>query len=130
MAYSFSPKTLLVTPKSFGRRVDALWKPYDASDPEVTARVLGAYLQHLAACETTRLAFDRGWGMEELHTQMGDRESVHTLRRKLYGEAPATFIDLGAWMDAVGQRSVVGVLAGGSSSKPPSPPTETRAGSS
>jgi len=93
--YRYRPRDYLVNPEFFGVRVDADWLPYDENDMGEKRIVAASYYQHLAACETLRVAGQRGWGMDELASALGDNR--HTLSRKLYGRSPADITDIVAW---------------------------------
>lgn len=96
--YRYSPRTYLQQPAFFGRRIDAEWRPYPPGMADAKL-VAASYYQHLAACETLRMAGQRGWGLDELAERLGTRKD--TLRRKLYGESPATIDDITGWALAV-----------------------------
>lgn len=96
MAYRYRPRYFLVQPDFFGRRVDAEWKPYEQAE---RAKVAAAYYQHLAACEALRVAGEKDWNHTELARQLEVKPD--TLRRKLYGEGPATIDDVTGWALAV-----------------------------
>ena len=57
--YAYRPRDYLKQPRFFGRKIDAEWKPF-GDDSTERARVAAAYWQHLAACETLRIAGERG----------------------------------------------------------------------
>ena len=90
--YRYSPRTYLQQPAFFGRRVDAEWQPCPHRDFAERNLAAASYYQHLAACETLRVAGQRRWGLDELAERLGARKD--TLRRKLYGESPATIDDI------------------------------------
>ena len=95
MPYRYSPRDFLRQPSFFGRRPDAQWKPFNRADLDKARIVAAAYYQHLAACETLRVAGEKDWGINELAERLGVNRD--TLRRKLCGEAPATIDDVTAW---------------------------------
>ncbi len=97
--YRYSPRTYLQQPAFFGRRVDAEWQPCPHRDFAERNLAAASYYQHLAACETLRVAGQRRWGLDELAERLGARKD--TLRRKLYGESPATIDDITGWALAV-----------------------------
>lgn len=107
MAYRYRPRDYMVHPKSFGRDRQALWKPYDGVPQKERYKVAASYLQHLAACDTLTAARNKGWDLRELHQRIGTPGNLHTLRRKLYGEAPAAFDDIVDWAFAVGEVTVL-----------------------
>ncbi len=109
MPYRYKPRTYLQQPAFFGRRVDAEWQPFKPDDFEVRNQVAASYYQHLAACETLRVAGQRGWGLDELAEKVGSRKD--TLRRKLYGESPATIDDITGWALAVEAVTVLSAPA-------------------
>ena len=97
----------MVNPKSFGRHAAALWKPYADADSDTQLEVAASYLQHLAACQTLTEAANRGWDLKDLHRKVAKPGTPNTLRRKLYGEAPADFDDVVGWARAVGDVTVL-----------------------
>jgi len=102
--YAYRPRDYLKQPRFFGRKIDAEWKPF-GDDSTERARVAAAYWQHLTACETLRIAGERGWGIADLAEQIDAHPD--TLRRKLYGEGPATLYDIAAWTVAVNSVTVL-----------------------
>lgn len=115
MPYRYGPRDFLRQPGFFGRRADAEWKPYDHAD---RAQVAAAYYQHLAACEALRVAGEKGWGIGELAKEIG--ANPDTLRRKLYGEGPATVDDVTGWALAVEAVTVLPAPADVERMLPPS----------
>lgn len=107
VAYRYRPREYMINPKSFGRHPDAVWKPHENLSPEEKVRVSASYLQHLAACETLRAAANRTWDLTDLHRNLHIGGTIDTLRRKLYGDAPADFDDVVAWALAVGDVTVL-----------------------
>src|SRR5690606_40470470 len=76
--YAYRPRDYLKQPRFFGRKIDAEWKPF-GDDSTERARVAAAYWQHLAACETLRIAGERGWGIarsEEHTSELQSRENL------------------------------------------------------
>lgn len=116
MAYRYRPRDFLVQPDFFGRRVDAEWKPYRAAEK---AKAAAAYYQHLAACETLRVAGERDWSLTELAQRVGEKPD--TLRRKLYGEGPADVDDIMSWALAVEAVTVLPAPADLGRMTPPTP---------
>lgn len=106
MAYRYEPRSHMVNPKSFGRHPAALWKPYEGVDTATLLEISASYLQHLAACHTLSEAANHGWDLEDLHRRVGKPGKVDTLRRRIYGEAPADFDDIVGWSRAVGDVTV------------------------
>lgn len=102
--YSYKPRDYLRQPRFFGRKVEAEWKAY-GDDFTERARVAAAYWQHLAACETLRVAGEKDWKMGDLAAKIGAHPD--TLRRKLYGEGPATLDDVISWALAVDAVTVL-----------------------
>lgn len=115
MPYRYRPRDFLRQPDFFGRRVDAEWKPYD---PDDRARVAAAYYQDLAACEALRVVGEKDWGISELAEAVG--VNADTLRRKLYGEGPATIDDVTGWALAVEAVTVLPAPADVGRMLPPS----------
>src|SRR5690606_24484221 len=111
----------MVNPKSFGRDREGLWKPYDHLPQKERYKVAASYLQHLAACQTLTAMRNRGWDLHDLHKRIGAPGNLHTLRRKLYGEAPASFDDILDWMFAVGDVTVFQALQDLERPLPPTP---------
>lgn len=116
MPYRYRPRDFLRQPDFFGRRVDAEWKPYDDADQ---AKVAAAYYQHLAACEVLRVAGEKDWGITKLSEQVG--VNPDTLRRKLYGEGPASIDDITGWALAVEAVTVLPAPADVGRMLPPTP---------
>lgn len=115
MPYRYRPRDFLRQPDFFGRRVDAEWRSYSDSD---RAKVAAAYYQHLAACEVLRVAGEKDWSLTDLARALG--VNADTLRRKLYGEGPATIDDVTSWALAVEAVTVLPAPADVGRMLPPS----------
>lgn len=107
MAYRYQPRDHMVNPTSFGRTAGAVWKPYGGKPGEVQLQISASFLQHLAAIETLTAMENLGWTLGDLHRRVDKASTLDTLRRKLYGEAPADFDDIVAWARAVGDVRVL-----------------------
>lgn len=107
MPYRYRPRQYMVNPKSFGRHPEAIWKPHEQASPKEQVYIAASYLQHLAACETLRAAANKTWDIADLARRVPTVGTVDTLRRKLYGDVPATFDDIVAWALAVGEVTVL-----------------------
>ena len=102
--YSYKPRDYLKQPRFFGRKVEAEWKAY-GDDFTERVRVAAAYWQHLSACETLRVAGEKDWRLGDLAAKIDAHPD--TLRRKLYGEGPATLDDIVSWAVAVDTVTVL-----------------------
>ena len=96
MPYAYTPRTYLVDPDAYGRNIDATWKPFT---DDQRANVAAAYYQHRAACQTRRIAGEKGIPLDAVADAAG--HTTNTLRRKLRGEAPARLDEILMWATSV-----------------------------
>lgn len=105
MSTTHIPASRLQIPKHFGRRPDAAFLP--ATSAADRARSEAAQVQHHAAVvvldELARRDLSIAWLASELD------ENADHLRRKLYGQVPATILDLCVWGATLGLVTVIPV---------------------
>jgi hypothetical protein len=88
-----TPASRLEIPKHFGRRPDATFLA--ASNVEEQALTEAARIQHHAAVAALDELARRDRSLVWLAGELG--ENADHLRRKLYGQVPASLRDLSAW---------------------------------
>jgi hypothetical protein len=103
MSTTQTPASRLQIPKHFGRRPDATFLP--ATNTEDQARTETAQVQHHAAVVVLDELARRDLPIAWLAAELG--ENADHLRRKLYGQVPATILDLCVWGATLGLVTVI-----------------------
>lgn len=95
-----TPRDFLVKPDQFGRREHALWVPVpdDRAEP---FRMAAAFFQHRVAFRV-REAIDLDPDMTVERFAVLVELTPATLKRKLYGAAPARLEEVLAWAEVAG----------------------------
>lgn len=103
MSTTHPPAAWLEIPKHFGRRPDASF--VSVSSVEDVALAEAARVQHHAAIAVLDELARRELSLAWLAGEMGENQDH--LRRKLYGQVPASLRDLCAWGSVLGLTTVL-----------------------